>query len=247
MKAIVLCAGYGKRLYPLTSFIAKPLLPVCGKSVLNYIVEKLENIKEIDEIFITTNSKFNNQFEEWSKYHQNDFSKKINLFKNSYLFGEKKVGGVDAIDRIIRKHKIKEDVLIIAGDNLFEYSLKNALSSFRKLKKTILVLSKVGRKEKAKKFGVAQIDSSGKIINFIEKPKSPKSNLISTAIYFFARSDLNLIKKYNKSKHRGDSFGYFLKYLLKEKEVYGFLARGKFIDIGSLADYKRANRECAGW
>jgi glucose-1-phosphate thymidylyltransferase len=247
MKAIILCAGYATRLHPLTKFIAKQLLPVCGKPVLNFIVHKLEEIDEIDEIYITTTKKSNNQFEEWLFGYEHLFKKKIKLFENSYFLGEKNVGGVDAISRIVKKYKIKEDILVIAGDNLFDYSLKGALNFFKQKNSTVLILSKLKNRKKASNFGVVEIDKNNKVINFEEKPDKPKSDLISTAIYFFPRSDLNLIDSYHKSEHKGNSFGYFLKFLYKQENVYGFVPNGTFLDIGSIEDYKRANKICENW
>lgn len=247
MKVIILCAGYAKRMYPLTSFIAKPLLPVCGKPVVNFILDKLDKFSEIDEIFITTNKKFHFQFEEWLKYNKNDYSKKINLVKYGFFNRDTGVGGVDSVEKIINSNKIKEDLLVILGDNLFEYSLKNSLNFFKEKKAPVVILSKLATIERAKNFGVLELDGNGKIVGFEEKPKKPKTKIISTGIYFFPKEDMGIIKEYNKSKHKGDSFGYFLKYLIKRKDAYGFIPPGKFIDVGSLDDYRRANRICHDW
>ncbi len=248
MKAIILCAGYATRLYPLTRYVAKSLLPICGVPVLNYIIKKVHNLKDVDEIFVTTNKKFHGQFEEWLKGHGHLYSKKISLFKNSYLLGDKKLGGVDAIERIIKKHKIKDDILVIAGDNLFSYPLTNSYKFFRQKNKTIVILSRLKNRKNASKFGVVEIDGDNKIVSFEEKPKLPKSDLISTAIYFFPRRDLGVIKNYVKSKHKGDSFGYFLKFLYKKEDVYGFVPpKGNFLDIGAIAEFKKAQEVCDGW
>jgi glucose-1-phosphate thymidylyltransferase len=241
MKCIILSAGYGTRLYPLTKFIAKPLLPVCGEPVLNFILRKVNSIKEVDQIYITTNRKFYNQFEEWLNGHKDLFDKKIKLFNEPLLFGNKRIGGVDAINRIIKKYNIKDDVLVIAGDNLFSYSLKDIYSFFKKKKSSVIVLHKLNHKKSAGNFGVVEINKDNKIISFLEKPKKPKSSLISTAIYFFSRTDLDFIKKYTQSEKKGNSFGYFMKFLYKMKPIYGFVPKGKFMDIGTIEDYKKAN------
>lgn len=243
MKAIVLCAGYAKRMYPLTSFIAKPLLPVCGKPVLNYILDTISQIRDIDEVYITTNAKFHAQFKEWLKYNQNDYAMKIHLFNNTGIFGDKKVGGVDAVSKIMKKTKDKEGYLVIGGDNLIDYSLREGLTFFRKVASPVVYLAQVPKKD-AHQFGVVSVDNKSRIVHFVEKPRNPRSNLISCAIYFFSLEDYNIINQYNRSKHKGNSFGYFLKYLLKKKTVYGYIPQGKFIDIGSLKDYKKANQDC---
>jgi len=241
MKVIILCGGYATRLYPLTKFIAKPLLPVNGRPILNNIIEKIQELKEVDEVYITTNRKFHNQFEEWFNGHKDLFNKKIKLFKEPLLFRDKRIGGVDAIYRIIKKYNIKDDILVIAGDNLFNFSLKPALLFFKKKNSTIIILSKIGNKKKASNFGVVELDKDNKILGFQEKPKNPKSSFISTAIYFFPRSDLDQIKKYTKSEKKGNSFGYFMRFLYAIEGLYGFIPKGKFMDIGTLEDYKKAN------
>lgn len=241
MKAIILCAGYGTRLYPLTKFIAKPLLPVRGEPVLNFIIRKVNVISEVDKIYITTNRKFNNQFEEWFSGHKDLFHKKIELFNEPFLFGDKSIGGVDSINRIIKKYNIKDDILVIAGDNLFTYSLREVHSFFKKKKASVIVLHKMSDKKSAGKFGVVSLDSDGKIIDFSEKPKRPKSNFISTAIYFFSRKDLDNIDEYTKSEKKGNSFGFFMRFLQKKEDIYGYAPKGKFIDIGTIEDYKKAN------
>ena len=92
-----------------------------------------------------------------------------------------------------------------------------------------------------------RLDKNNKIIDFQEKPKNPKSTLISTAVYFLSKSDLEIINKYLKSKHKGDTFGHFLKYLYQVEEIYGFVSEKNFLDIGNLKDYKKANKICEGW
>ncbi len=242
MKAIILCAGYARRMYPLTSFIAKPLLPIAGKPVVNYILDKISNIRDIDEVYVVTNSKFHSQFEEWLKYNQNDYRMKIKLHNNTRrIFGDRNVGGIDAVSKIMKKTKDSEGYLIIAGDNLVDYSLREGLKFFKKVKSPVLYLAKISKNE-AHKFGVVQIDKDNKVINFEEKPKNPKSNLIGTLIYYFTIDEIKLIDDYNGSSNKGDSFGYFLQYLIKKKDLYGFIPNGKFIDIGSLNDYKKANK-----
>ncbi|MEK6945169.1 MAG: nucleotidyltransferase family protein [Nanoarchaeota archaeon] len=239
MKCVILCAGYGTRLYPLTKFIAKPLLPLNGKPVINYIIEKVDELKDVDEIFITTNKEFHEQFNEWKEAYKDFFKQKITLFKNTYFFKKKKMGGVDAISRIVKKYKVKDDFLVIGGDNLFDFSLKPSYKFFRKKKSTIILLHKLKNKKKASSFGIVQT-RKGVVVDFQEKPEKPNSNLISTAVYFFPRKDLDLITHYNNSQHKGDSFGHFLKFLYQKEKVYGFAAKGIFIDIGNLDDYRRA-------
>ncbi|MEK6918159.1 MAG: nucleotidyltransferase family protein [Nanoarchaeota archaeon] len=241
MKCVILCAGYGTRLYPLTKFIPKSLLPINGEPILNKIVRKVEEINEIDEIFVTTSEESYPQFEEWHKAYHSLFKKKIKLFKNTYFFKKKKLGGIDAIDKIMKKYKIKDDFLVIGGDNLFDFKLTQAYNFFKKVKSPTIILHKLKDKKKASSFGVVTLKNNI-VVEFEEKPKHPKSDIISTAIYFFPRKHLDLIEHYNKSPHKGDSFGNFLRYLHEIQDVYGFVAKGIFIDIGNLDDYKKASK-----
>src|SRR3989338_7938896 len=106
MKAIILCAGYATRLYPLTLNKPKPLLEVAGKPIIEHIIKKIEEVEEIDEIFIVTNAKFYKNFKEWSELFKS--KKKIKVIDDKTKSNEDRLGSLGDVSFVIEKENIKE-------------------------------------------------------------------------------------------------------------------------------------------
>ena len=121
MKAVVLAAGYATRLYPLTKDQPKPLLEVAGKPIAEHIIRKIEEVDEVDEIFIVTNNKFSEHFSKWVNSFSS--SKKITVVNDQTMSNEDRLGSLGDIQFVIEKHNVEDDILVVAGDNLFEFSL----------------------------------------------------------------------------------------------------------------------------
>ena len=192
MKAIVLCAGYATRLYPLTLDKPKSLLEISEKPLLNYIIEKIEKIPDIDEIFVVANDKFHKQFLDWLNDYENNFTKKINIINDGTTSNENRLGGVGDLDLTIRKEKINEDLLVVLGDNLFDFDLNSMISFFNKINGITVGIYDLKDWEQAKNFGVFEVKNN-KLISFEEKPQNPKSTIISTGVYLFPKKDLKKI------------------------------------------------------
>ncbi len=234
-----MAAGYATRLHPLTINRPKPLLKVAGRPIINHLVEKIEKIKEIDEVLVVTNNKFYDNFMQWKI--KNDFSKKITIINDKTNSNKEKIGAACDINLVINKKKINEDVLVIGGDNLFENELHNIHSSFKSKGISLIALNDVKDKEIAKLMGVVDIDKNNKIIGFEEKPRQPKSTLISTLVYFIKKEDINMVReciKPGKPKRIGE----FIKYLSEKKEVYTHLFDKRWFNIGSFSQLEEANR-----
>lgn len=242
MKAIILCAGYGTRLYPLTKNKPKHLLLIDGKPILNHIIEQIQGIEEIDEIFIAVNKKFEKKFLFWLDLYGYAFKKRIEIVKVYSKIHGKNLGGIGSLSKILYKKKVKDDVLVIAGDNLFDFSLTKLINFSKKHRKIINVSFKIKNKKDAGRFGVVTLKKN-KIIRFKEKPKEPETNLISGAIYLFPKNSLIEVKHYAGHHGNREGLGFFLEYLLKmNKEVYGFVSSGRFFDIGVIEDYIKADK-----
>ncbi|RJP27952.1 MAG: nucleotidyltransferase family protein [Candidatus Omnitrophota bacterium] len=242
MKALILAAGYATRLYPLTKDFPKPLLKVGDKPIIDYIVEKLEGIPGLDEIFIITNSKFISIFRKWAK--SRSFKKKVTLVDDLTKSNETKLGAIGDMDFAINKTKIKDDLLVVGGDNLFEDDFHDFLRfvSLRKAKPVIGIYDLKNRK-KASNYGVVKLGSSGRILNFNEKPKKPDSTLVAMCVYYFPKIKLKLIKRYYSDKTtKRDATGFYIDWLRRHDEVYGFIFSGRWFDIGHYKFYNEANR-----
>ncbi len=239
MKCIILCSGYATRLYPLTLDRPKPLLPIRGKPLLNYLIENVSKIEDIDEIFVVCNEKFYKNFLEWKK--TNSFSKEIKIINDGTLSNETRLGGLGDFWFAINKEKIDEDVLLLLGDNFFNFDLRKIVGFFEKRRQSVVGLYDLGDLEKSKNFGVIELKEN-KIMSFEEKPKNPKSTLISTGIYVYSKKELERIADYMKTDKPKDGPGYLIPYLLSFQDVYGLVLDGFWYDIGSKEVYEEVNR-----
>ena len=236
MKVVILAAGYGTRLYPITIDKPKALLDIRGKKkVIDFIIKSLP--KETSSIYLITNNKFYNQFEDWNnkKGSQGLNTKILNDNTNS---NETRLGGIGDLMLAIKEAE-SDDLLIIASDNIFNFSLQEAYNHFKAKKRDMILVCDIKDKELAKSFGVLSIDSDNRITKFEEKPKNPETSLISTAIYFLKKESLNLIDEYLEEGNSREGVGYFIKWLAKNKEVYAFKAEGLWFDIGTLEAYNK--------
>lgn len=217
----------------MTLNVAKPLLPVCGKPVIEYIMERLNEIKCVERIIISTNLKFGNDFKRWAEACKDT---RIEIVIEESCSEEEKLGVVKALSRL--SQKLENDALVIAGDNLFTGSLKPIVEKY--FGETIIALYDVKDVELAKLYGVVQIDDEGRIIDFVEKPERPVSTLVSTGIYIFPKKVLDLVKEYLCEGGERDKLGEFIRWLYKKVPVYGYMLDGEWWDIGDIKSYKMA-------
>ena len=238
MKALILAAGYATRLYPLTKKYPKPLLEVKGKPIINYIIDKIELVNGINEIFIVTNSKFISDFRRWAKTISSPI--KITLVDDLTKSNRDRLGAIGDISFVIKKKKIQEDLLVVGGDNLFSGSLQGFLAAVKKnLAPTSLGVYRLKRKNDASRYGVVKLDKLKRVISFQEKPKHPQSNLVAMCLYYISKKYLNLIDVYIKDEVRKtDATGSYIAWLKDRVDVYGYVFSGSWFDIG---DYQYLN------
>ncbi len=240
MKAIILAGGFAKRMWPLTLERPKPLLPVAGRPVIEHIMDRLLDIGEIGTIYITINKRFEGAFREWlgAAGYEGD----IRLVVEDTLAEEEKLGSVGAMQHIIDKEAIDDDVLCIAGDNIFQDSLHSFLEFFRSQGTLTFGLYEMQDSSLLSRYGITSIDEAGWVLDFEEKPEKPKSNLVSTGIYAIPRSELGVIHEYLSGGNNPDTLGHFISWLHKRSPVHGFILRNRWIDIGSLETYREADK-----
>ena len=229
MKAIILAAGYAVRLYPLTLNTPKPLLKTAGKPMIEYILDKLYEIPSLDEIFIITNDKFFDKFNNWINNYKSNIS--IEIINDKTNSNEDRIGAIGDIDLVIKREKIKDELIIVAGDNLFEFSLKEFVDFSKD--KPIIASHDINNIDLAKQYGILSVDDKYKITNFEEKPEKPKSTLAATCIYFLPSDIVKMIDEYIQKGNPTDKPGHFIQWLYKETEVYSFVTKERWFDIGS--------------
>ncbi|MDD3345192.1 MAG: nucleotidyltransferase family protein [Candidatus Omnitrophica bacterium] len=238
MKVLILAAGYATRLYPLTREYPKPLLEVKSKPIINHIIGKLEKIPAVDEIYVVTNSKFIRVFRGWARSLKS--SKKITLVDDLTKSNQDRLGAIGDIDFVIARKRIKDDLLVIGGDNLFSGSLNKFLSySGKRPSKASIGLYRLKRREDARRYGVVELDASGKVAGFEEKPDKPKSSLVAMCLYFIPACLLKMVREYISSKKgKTDTTGGYIAWLGRRSDIYGHIFKGSWFDIG---DHKYLN------
>jgi len=243
MKALILAAGYATRLYPLTKKYPKPLLKVGQRPIINYIIDKLESLDDIDEIIVVTNSKFISRFKKWKASLR--VQKRISLIDDLTKDYSDRRGAIGDMNFVINKKRIGEDLLVIGGDNLFDGNLEEFLSFAKANKKhAVIGAYNIKDKDQAKKYGVIKLDSKFKVVDFQEKPHRPNSTVVAMCLYFFPKEKLKRIKEYLSSEtDKHDATGFYIDWLRKKEPVYGFVFQGSWYDIGHPELYKEASAE----
>lgn len=245
MQALILAAGYATRLYPLTKEFPKPLLPVGKRPIIDFIIDKLKKIAGIDEISVVTNTRFMPQFRRWRLDQK--LKKRISLIDDLTKDNSKRRGAIGDMDFAIKAKRLKEDLLVIGGDNLFDGELKNFVSFARNNDgNPVIGVFDIKSKTKAKKYGVVRLNSQNKVVDFQEKPAHPSSTLVAMCLYYFPKDKVNLIKEYTRDKkNKKDAAGFYIDWLRKRIPVYGFVFSGCWYDIGDYQFYNQAKRSFA--
>jgi glucose-1-phosphate thymidylyltransferase len=246
MKAIVLAAGYATRLYPLTETVAKPLLPVGGRPMLDYLLDAIGGVDEIDAIHLVTNHKFAQDFADWAAPHP-----EVTVHDDGTTSEDDRLGAIGDVAFVVDKARLNaEDILVIAGDNLFDYSLADYVTWWHgKGDASAVVLYDVGDLELVKKYSNVDVDSNQRLTSLTEKPEHPTSTLAATAAYIYHRSHVALVHAYLAEANSPDQPGRFLAWLVPRAPVYGYTATGDWRDIGDaqqLLDADNALRERSG-
>jgi glucose-1-phosphate thymidylyltransferase len=239
MKAIVLAGGFAKRMWPLTKDKPKQLLPIADRPMLDHILAKLEVVTELDEIYISTNAKFETQFNEYLSSLKTE--KSIALFIEDTHSEQEKLGSVGALGFLINEKNIDDELLVIGGDNLFEFQMPDLINDFRIKQANIVALYDLGSLDNAGLYGVVETSEERKIIGFEEKPQNPKSSLVSTACYVFTKLGVQNILRYLNEGNDSDKIGHFIEWLYQNDDVFGFVFKGVWFDIGSFESYDEAN------
>ncbi len=241
MKAIILAAGYATRLYPLTEKTAKPLLLVKGQPIIDYTLEKLENCVQISEVFVVTNDKFFNDFVLWQQSKKS--KKKITVINDKTKENGTRLGAIGDIDHVIQTQHAYDDLLVIAGDNLFSFEIEEFLKYYDQKQTTLVALFDTkDKKTIAARLGCVEIDKFQRVVAFEEKPEKPKTTLAATACYIFPHEDLHFIREAISQRHF-DRPGDLIKFISAQKPVYGYLFSGYWYDVGTPEEYALVNKK----
>jgi len=241
MKAILLAAGYATRLRPLTNTVAKPLLPLAGRPMVDYIYDKVAEVTAVDAVHVVTNSKFAEGFRAWAAGHAGRVP--IHVHDDGTSSNDDRLGAIGDIRFTIRDGKLEgQDLLIVAGDNLFDYGLAEYVQYWKtKGQASCLAVYQCDDIELVKQYSIVEIDPRDQITSFIEKPKNPTTQLVGTATYIYHRDHVRLIEQYLAEGNSPDQPGNFVAWLHKKVPVYAYRFEGGWFDIGNQKELLQAD------
>jgi glucose-1-phosphate thymidylyltransferase len=221
VKALILAAGYATRLRPLTDSVPKQLLPVGGRPMVDWILDGIRKTSA-DEVHLVTNARFAADFERWAA------DKQVQVHDDGTTSNEDRLGAIGDI----RFVGLDDDLLVIAGDNLFDYSLADYEKYWHAHDGSCIAVYDVGDPELAKKYGIVEIDEHERVTGFVEKPADPPTTLCATATYFYPRAHARLVETYLADGNPPDQPGNFIAWLHKREPVYAYRFDGDWYDIG---------------
>lgn len=241
MKCIILAAGYATRLYPLTENFPKPLLEVQGKAILDWLIEDIDMSNEVDEYIVISNHKFYEHFASWAKDRSN-----ITVVDDGTSTNETRLGAVCDIQFAIEKLNLDDDMLVIAGDNLLDFSLCKFIEYAKKKNTSCIMRYYEPEFKKLLKCGVVTIDENDKILNMTEKSPEPATHWCCPPFYYYTKEDARLVKKGIEAGCGTDAPGSYIAWLSGVTPVHAFEMPGKRYDIGNLESYEKVQKEYEG-
>jgi glucose-1-phosphate thymidylyltransferase len=241
MNALVLAAGYATRLYPLTLNTAKPLLEVAGKPIIEWLADNLARIPDLETIYVVTNDKFARDFQSWADRYQHRHVK-IRIINDGSCSDDDKLGAIGDINLVLTREEdlANGDLLVVAGDNLFNESLAEFVKHAKGSLATVAVHD-IGNLEAMKKYGAVTLSADRTVTHFEEKPEKPKSTLAAMALYYYSREALPMFTTYLAAGNNPDQPGRFLQWLYTRKPIKAFEMKGQWLDIGSKETLEKAN------
>lgn len=228
MKALILAAGYATRLRPLTDSFPKMLLPLAERPMLDYLLDRIQEVDELDEIHLVTNGRFAQAFRDWAP-------EDVIVHDDGTTSNEDRLGAIGDIAFTIERAGLHgEDLFVVAGDNLIGYSLPDFVAFWREKGGSAIAVYEVEDRSLLPHYGVVELDDDDRVVGFEEKPAEPRSNLAATAAYLYSGADLMLLDKYLEEGNAPDAPGNFADWLHTRAPLYGYRFAGEWHDIGDL-------------
>ena len=242
MKCLILAAGYATRLYPLTENFPKPLLKVGDKTILDWLVDDIDLSGEVDEYIVISNHKFAHHFEEWAATKPQN----ITVVDDGTSTNETRLGAVKDIQFAIDTLHLDDDMLVIAGDNVLDFSLTKFVEYAKEKGTSAIMRYYEANDQKLLKTGVVTIDSDDRILLMTEKSPNPATHWCTPPFYFYTREDARLVQKGIESGCGTDAPGSYIAWLCTQTSVHAMEMPGSRYDIGNLASYEEVQRTYKG-
>ncbi len=242
MKCLILAAGYATRLYPLTENFPKPLLTVGDKTILDWLVDDIDESNLVDEYVVISNHKFAHHFEDWAKTKK----QKVTVVDDGTSSNETRLGAVKDIQFTIEKLNLDDDMLVIAGDNVLDFSLTEFVKYAKDKNTSCIMRYYEPDDKKLLKCGVVTIDENDKILNMTEKSPTPATHWCCPPFYYYTKADAKLVQKGIDSGCGTDAPGSYIAWLCGETTVHAMEMPGRRYDIGNLESYEKVQKEYKG-
>lgn len=236
MNALILAAGYATRLRPLTLDRPKHLLPIGGRPVIDYILDRIVDVDDVDSVHVVTNARFAEAFRAWAE------AKDVVVHDDGTTSNDDRLGAIGDIRFVIDHAGLEgDDLLVVAGDNLFDYSLAEYVAWWHGKDGSAVALCDCGSLELAKKYAPVELDADDRIASFVEKPREPATTLVATAAYIYHREHVPLVREYLDEGNTPDAPGNFIAWLHRRAPVYGYRFEGAWTDIGGYDELLEAD------
>lgn len=242
MKCLILAAGYATRLYPLTENFPKPLLDVNGKTILDWLVDDIDTLGVIDEYVVISNHKFAHHFDVWAESKK----QKVTVVDDGTSTNETRLGAVCDIQYAIEKLSLDDDMLVIAGDNVLDFSLTKFIEYAKKKSASCVMRYYEAETKRLLKSGVVTVDGEDRVTKMTEKSPTPETHWCCPPFYFYAREDARLVKEGIAEGCGTDAPGSYIAWLCKKSPVYAMEMPGKRYDIGNLESYEQVKKNYRG-
>jgi glucose-1-phosphate thymidylyltransferase len=245
MMAVILCAGFATRMYPLTRNFPKPLLPVADRPVINYLLDQLIEIPQLHAVHIVSNDRFITHFEKWRKHYIDnapDRTFRIEIHNDGAANNENRLGAAADLQLVLKRISDSSGILVSAGDNIYRFSIKSLWQQFLHSRHHYVAALPEMNESKLKKTGVLELDAQNRVIRQHEKPDRPQSTWSCPPLYFLQESVRPRLEAFLNSSANRDAPGYFIDYLCQKEAVYAFKLNASRLDIGSMDSYQEADR-----
>lgn len=242
MHCLILAAGYATRLYPLTENFPKPLLPVGGKPILDWLVDDLAENTDVGGFIVVTNHRFASHFEAWKQSKRMPRPYAMTILDDGTLTSETRLGAVRDMELALKRLHLTDDLLVMAGDNMLDFSLAGFVAFAQSKHASCVMCHEEPELKRQQKTAIITVDAQQRITSYEEKPRMPKGNLAVPPFYFYRNKDVNRISEALADGCGEDAPGSFASWLSVQTEMFAYEMPGRRYDVGDLEGYERVKR-----
>jgi glucose-1-phosphate thymidylyltransferase len=250
MIAVLLCAGFATRLYPLTRDFPKPLLPVAGRPVIDHLMDQIVGLPGIESIHIVTNARFYEHFNRWRRNWQACLALRditLKIYNDGATANENRLGACADLQLVFRQGGRAGAYLVSAGDNIYLFRIADLWRRFLRKQRHCIVALAEKDPETLKNTGVPVFGESDRVLGLLEKPDNPSPGWFCPPLYFLRPSAREVLEEFLGAAVQVDAPGHFIDYLCRREPVTAIKLKEKRLDIGSMESYHRSDRILRDW